>query len=342
MDQNSLLSQLSSKKFKAIPRNSFFWSEIYSSLNYPIIFYREEFINFRLECLVGNEIDCIDLSFGIQLENKIIGIMPIFLIQKGAEKEFSFIENCIYPIKFIPSISSSLKKEILNQIIRAFLIICDSLKIKKPVFIDQLIPNQNLTLFHKILIQYRVNCNVTRELFINLKLDYKDLRKSFRKSYKSLISKGDRFFKGYKLKDKDSSILEEFKKLHYKAAGRKTRSEKSWKLLFDEIFNKKSSFYYCTDKEGLMVGGAIIMQNNFEALYAVAAYDRELFHLPIGHFLQDFIIKDLVKRKIRWYRLGRNFNKLDFDIPSKKEIQISKFKSGFSTDSIANFRFSLS
>ena len=88
-----------------------------------------------------------------------------------------------------------------------------------------------------------------------------------------------------------------------------------------------------------MIGGSLIMKSEDEAFYAVAAYDRELFHLPIGHLLQDFIIKDLLNTKIKWYRLGRIYHDTDFDNPTEKEIQIGKFKSGFSSYLITSYRF---
>ena len=88
-----------------------------------------------------------------------------------------------------------------------------------------------------------------------------------------------------------------------------------------------------------MIGGSLIMTCKDEAFYAVAAYDRNLFHLPIGHLLQDFIIKDLLNTNINWYRLGRLYHKSDFDFPTDKEIQIGIFKSGFSSDLIASYRF---
>ena len=341
MNCYSILETFSSKKFKAIHRKEFNWTEIYTEIKNPLVYYRENYIDFRLECLKGTELECIDISFGIKLENKIIGLMPLFFIRKSNNNELSFLENSVYPIKFISTISHNLKKEITNQIITGVLILSDSLKTKKLIFVDQLIPSKKLSLWHKILLQHNLKCHITRELFTDLKLDYLDLKKHYRKSYKSLISKGSKVLDPYKFNGDNESVWQEFKLLHLKAAGRKTRSERSWDLLYNEILNNASSFYYCKDKNGVMVGGSFIMENDFEAIYAVAAYERELFNLPIGHFLQDFIIKDLLQTKKQWYRLGRKFHETDLDRPTNKEIQIGKFKSGFSTELVANFRFSV-
>ena len=51
-----------------------------------------------------------DFSFGIRLENKIIGLLPLFFISKLYFKRIKFLENSIYPIQFISSISKSIKR----------------------------------------------------------------------------------------------------------------------------------------------------------------------------------------------------------------------------------------
>ena len=111
----------------------------------------------------------------------------------------------------------------------------------------------------------------------------------------------------------------------------------SFRLSFYTLLH--SYFYFCRGNNNSMVGGSFIMKSKFEAVYAIAAYDRRLFHLPIGHTLQDYIIKDLIKTDLKWYRLGRFYKNSDFDKPTEKEIKIAQFKSGFSTDTVATFRF---
>ena len=242
MNHSSILETFSSKKFKAIPRKEFNWSETYMELKNPLVYYRENYIDFRLECLKGVEGDCIDISFGIKLENKIIGLIPVFLTKNSNSKELGFLENSVYPIKFISSISPNLKKEIVNQIITGFLNLSDVLKIKKLTFFDQLIPSKRLSLWHKILLQHNLKCHISRELFTDLKLDYLDLRKYYRKSYKSLISKFSKEINLniYNSDNINSNIYGKFKDLHFKEAGRMTRSEKTWEIHFDMIKNGTS------------------------------------------------------------------------------------------------------
>ena len=101
-----------------------------------------------------------DLSFGIRLENKIIGLLPLFLYQ-NLFRRIKFLENSIYPIQFISSISKSIKK-VIKQVIDGFFAVSNLLKIKKLIFIDQLIPSKKLNIWHEILLQHNFKCHITR------------------------------------------------------------------------------------------------------------------------------------------------------------------------------------
>ena len=43
-------------------------------------------------------------------------LLPLFLYQNSASRELSFLENSIYPIQFISSISKSIKKEVIKKL----------------------------------------------------------------------------------------------------------------------------------------------------------------------------------------------------------------------------------
>lgn len=330
---------LSFKKFELIKRNQFNWDKVLNLTNKQSVYYESSYIEFRLECLRGNGIECLDLSIGMKLENEVVAIFPLFYFRNGNDFELSFLEGTIYPPLLINKISKKIEKEISNILFDNLKKLFVQLELKKPVIADQLFPSRSLSIWHKTIMPSAKNCSIIRESFVDLSQDYSTLKSYYRKSYKALISKGYKLFNPFKLDQNDSKVWEEFKELHFKSAGRITRSEKSWDLLFDQVKEKNANFYFCRDHNGIMIGGSLVMICKHEAIYAVAAYDRSLFHLPIGHPLQDFIIKDLLNTQVQWYRLGRLYNKIDFDCPTDKEIQIGQFKSGFSSDLIASYRF---
>lgn len=330
---------LLSNKFEISPRKNFNWEKVYSNCNNQLVLYESSYIDFRIECLIGNDIECEDLSFGVKLQNDVVAILPLIYFKKGNDFSLSIFDNTICPPIFSNKISKKLEKEISSFIFDILKIIFTKLKVKKPIISDHLTPNKSLSCWHKIIMNQTKKCSIIRESFVDLGKDYNFLKSNYRKSYKALISKGYKLFSPYKFNQIDFNIWGEFKALHFKAAGRKTRSDKSWDILLQQIKENKANFYFCRDQNGFMVGGSLVMVTKDEAFYAIAAYDRDLFHLPIGHFLQDYIIKDLITTKIKWYRLGRLFSKIDFDHPTKKEVQIGQFKSGFSSDLIASYRF---
>lgn len=335
----TFINLLSFKKFELIKRNQFNWDKILNTTNNQSVFYNSSYIEFRLECFRGNGIECLDLSIGIKLENEVVAIFPLFYFKNGNDFELSFLEGSVFPPLIVNKVSKKIEKEISNILFDNLKRLFVQLELKKPVIADQLFSSRNLSIWHKTIMNGAKNCSIIRESFVDLSQDYSSLKSYYRKSYKALISKGYKLLNPFKLDHDDPKVWEEFKSLHFKAAGRKTRSEKSWDLLFEQVKEKKANFYFCRDHDNFMIGGSLVMTCEYEAFYAVAAYNRSLFHLPIGHLLQDFIIKDLIKTQIQWYRLGRLYHKSDFDFPTDKEIQIGQFKSGFSSDLISSYRF---
>mgnify|MGYP001167680288 FL=1 len=335
-----IFNSISNDKFSLSYRSDFNWDEIFFNCSPQVVFYRSHYIEFATECLRGNDILCVDFSLGIKLDGKIIALFPLFYIENKNKKILGFLEDTICPPIFINSISKKIKKEVSGLLVEKLKSLFLKLNINNPIISDQLWPSNSLSIWHKSILNHSKKCAVIRELFLNLNSDYSKTRSYYRKSYKALISKADKLFKPFKLEENDKVAWNEFRILHYNSAGRKTRSDRSWELLFHEIKEGKSDLYFCRDIDGIMRGGSFVMKSNLEAFYAVAAYDRDFFHLPIGHYLQDFIIKDLLKTNIQWYRFGRLYKKSDFDMPNDKQIQIGQFKAGFSSDLIANYRFS--
>ncbi len=335
---NKILNSKSKEKFNLISKSNFDWDEVFFNCSPQVVFYRSNYIEFAFECIRGNNIECEDLSLGVELDGKIIALFPLFFTEN--RNALGFLGDSVCPPIFSHSVSKKIKKEVSVLLVDKLKSLFLRLNINNPIISDQLWPSNTLSIWHKTILDHSKKCEVIRESFLNLNYDYSKVRSNYRKSYKALISKADKLFKPSKLKGNNRKVWNEFRNLHFKSAGRKTRSDKSWELLFDEIKEGKSDLYFSRDNDGVMRGGSFVMKTNYEAFYAIAAYDRDFFHLPIGHCLQDFIIKDLLKTNIQWYRYGRLYKKTDFDTPNDKQIQIGQFKSGFSSDLIANYRFS--
>ena len=141
------------------------------------------------------------------------------------------------------------------------------------------------------------------------------------------------------MKKNEEEIWNEFKRTHFIAAGRITRSDKSWADHFKDIENNCGILIYIKNEKDLFLGGGFFNFTKDEAVYAVAAYDRNYFHLPLGHIVQYRAIQEFKKKAIKWYRIGHLPFLGDEIIPSKKYLNIGNFKKGFATDIIPKYIF---
>lgn len=175
--------------------------------------------------------------------------------------------------------------------------------------------------------------NITHLLdgYVNCSLSEANIKSVLRKSYKPLINWGKKNLL-IKVLDAQTSDYEgflEFKNLHIKASGRKTRSDLSWDYQFEMIKLGKayliSAFY-----NNELVSGCFIMHNKNTALYGVAASDRKLMSInfPLNHYTlwkSILIAKDKGCKK---FILGNVSNDHNLD---EKANNIALFKRGFAS-----------
>ena len=170
---------------------------------------------------------------------------------------------------------------------------------------------------------------IKKEIKINLSLDEVSLKQNLRKSYKSLVNWGKKnlelIFIDYN--NSDRSLFNEFKKLHFDASGRKTRSDKSWEIQFQAI-ECNEAFLVLSKYENKLVGGTYVLLGLKNAYYGVGAYDRDLMkqNIPIGHFPLFSSIIYAKKLKKTSFDLGYIYS----DSIDEKEKNIFNFKNGFS------------
>lgn len=142
---------------------------------------------------------------------------------------------------------------------------------------------------------------------IDLSLSEQDLHKGLRKSYANLINRG---IKGVSIGN-DIGIL---KKLHFEAAGRKTRPDTTWDIQQD-MLNDKEAFLVLSDH-----AGALFYYNNEWCYYAVSASIKE----ATAHAIIWRAITFAKSLGCRYMELGEQV--YDGDLKLKN---ISAFKAGF-------------
>lgn len=175
------------------------------------------------------------------------------------------------------------------------------------------------------------SASLSHQMFVDLKPTLAEIKSGFRKSYKSLVSAGNKLWDVQIIGEADPRQWEEFHQLHIAVAGRVTRSEASWQLQHEALAAGEAFLVRLRDGEGRMVGAGFFHLTRDEGLYAVGAYDRSLFAKPLGHVVQYHAIEEMKRRGLRWYRLGARPYPADVPTPSPKELEIGNFKQGFAS-----------
>ena len=169
---------------------------------------------------------------------------------------------------------------------------------------------------------------------IDLSLPEVLLRLQVRKSYKSLINWGEKNIH-LTLRDHASVTnddMEEFRRLHIEAAGRETRSHRTWELQLDMV-RQKEAFLLLGRLDGALVTAAFFVHSPQYCYYGVSAAKRELFEKPLAHVVMWRAILHAKAIGCRWFEVGDQlFPAQTAPPPTPKDLGISTFKKGFGGD----------
>jgi FemAB family protein len=315
-----------------IPRNQNkkLWNETLEFCKYAPVAYTDMNVDFVYECYNGNGTYINDSSVIILWDNKAVAIWPLFLINNEI-KSLGFFDQTILPPIFSKNASVGVQKKIIKRCISILYDIAKNFGINSLKSSESFMNNIGLSQWHIQSIERSNNCGISYELYVDLSMDLLEIKNNFRKSYKSLITSGQKIWKTCILEKSDKNIWDEFVNLHLLVSGRKTRSENSWDIHLKSIDEGGSFLIYLCNEENHMIGGGLFNFNNHEGFYAVGAYDRSLFDKPLGHVVQFRAMEELKKRGVNWYKIGLRSLLSDNPTPTEKEISIGDFKSGFAT-----------
>jgi FemAB family protein len=185
--------------------------------------------------------------------------------------------------------------------------------------------------------------HVRHDMYVDLRPEMEQIRSVWRKSYRPMATAGLRAWSVH-LMDGEGlrrEIWEAFRQLHRRVAGRETRPPPTWERQWRMIAEGEALLVWLEDAAAQMVGGGFFQFTDWEALYSVAAYDRELFDKPLGHVVQARAIEEFKRREICWYKLGASKFPGDQDKPSAKDLSIGMFKQGFASHLFAKVVYSL-
>ena len=169
------------------------------------------------------------------------------------------------------------------------------------------------------------------EMHLDLTMSIKEIRKHIRKSYRPLISAGQKNWTVSVMDQYCEDTWNKFRILHKTVAGRVTRSIETWNIQHQAIKNGDAFLVYILNSKGIMVGGACFVMSSYQCNYSVASYDKTLSDQPLGHMIQYQAIQTMKEKGRKMYYIGDRFYKEDLPHVTEKQVHISHFKQGFSS-----------
>lgn len=193
-----------------------------------------------------------------------------------------------------------------------------------------------MMIWHRLLLERGGTPALSHELYVDLSLPLDDIHMRIRKSYRSLIHKGDTLWKVEVHTDVTPELFTEFRLLHREVAGRTTRSVETWDAQERAVHLGEAFLITLRSPADELIGAAFYAASKHEATYGVAAYRRDLFDQPVSHVAHWHAIQHMKKCGIKWYHIGSRVYPGDLHSPTEKELSIAYFKEGFSTHMFFN------
>tara|TARA_B110000459_G_C16544220_1_gene463472 strand:- start:15 stop:1076 length:1062 start_codon:yes stop_codon:yes gene_type:complete len=317
------------------------WNEVFNSLESKPVRYLNSSIDYYIKYSHDQGSDCMDLSCIIFSDINPIAIWPLSMNKELSSLMLSSHGSPILEPLFI-NCPKKTSKNTTRNCINAASDIANELNMKSWLSFSNVVNNFSLSNWHLISMSLGASISSMHELYVDLNMPIDEIKSNFRKSYRPLVNLGEKLW-DITLINTDSSSkkieehINEFRQLHQEVSGKKTRSTESWNFQRDCIANNEAFLVCLRDETDKLIGAGYFSFTSDEGVYAIAAYDRNLFEKPLGHIVQFKAIKELQNMGCNWYYIGRRSFENDFPKPSDKEISISKFKEGFSTNVFPSF-----
>jgi hypothetical protein len=161
----------------------------------------------------------------------------------------------------------------------------------------------------------------------DLSVTEEELRQGIRRSYKSLINWGQRNLRMefVDAANRNRSLFSRYQEFHRDVAGRSTRPQRSWEVMFDWIAGGGGELLMGFLENGELAAGTIIVDGTQVASYASGVYDRKKFDKPMAHWPLWLGILRSKQRGLRRFDIGD----IPFSDSEKKQFDIGYFKRGF-------------
>lgn len=282
---------------------------------------------------------CNDISVVLMHEAKPVGLWPLSLHLLNGAYHISSQGLSVQPPLFSTEVGQGIIKQQNSKCLDFLHLFGNKLGIKEIVSRTQFFGEANIGEWHRESLARNARPEIEYDLYLNLSPSWDKIRANFRERYKSLVNVGLRTWQtGVSGADLDEKTWEEFKNLHLEVAGRKTRSDASWLIQYNLVKTNCAFLVWLRNDQKEMVGGGLFDLSPMEGSYSVGAYNRTLFKKPLGHVVQALAIQEMIRRKLKWYRIGVRPFLGNAPQSSPKERSIAHFKEGFASDLFPAYR----
>jgi|CXWL01.1.fsa_nt_gi FemAB family protein len=314
------------------------WDATLEEMTYIPVAYTNASIDYQLAYQQGHGGEWWDISMIVFWDNKPSAIWPLSFSLKDGKGNLSSHGLPVTPPQVAPAWPVTSRKRIAKSCLDLAEAIAKAAQLGVWSSAESFSESMGLSDWHTEAMARDAECAVRHELFLDLRSDMAEIKRNIRSSYKSLITGGMRIWSVGVLDSVDQAIWEEFRQLHLKVSGRKTRSDETWALQLGDIGQRHAFLVYLRNSNGEMVGGGLFNFTRDEGAYAVGVYDRSLFDKPLGHVVQYRAIEELKKRGVRWYKIGARPFRSETPTPTDKEVSIGEFKQGFASHAFPQFQ----
>lgn len=304
------------------------WDDVIRSAENVSVFHLKSTVDYYAEYHGG-----INLSFVLYENKRPVAVFPLLIHENNQGLVISANGVDLIEPLFIVQIGRKIKKRLENLLVSMVCAFANELLISETRLVSM--SYGGLSNWYLLWLEHAARIYVTHHLSIDLSVPYEVIKKTFRKSYKPLISKSLREWDISVVDTEASLVFDEFRQLHQEVSGRQTRSLRSWRMQQTQVEQGEAFLVTARDGLGTLVGAGLFTYTNNIGSYSVGAYMRELFDKPIGHGIQAKAIETLGLKGCRWYEIGQKQCVLDEVTPTEKELSISHFKEGFASDIFA-------
>lgn len=315
------------------------WRELEVKTNYFPVEYSLAVTEFAVaQAVEGRSV--IDVSMILVYNNRSCGLWPLSLAQdKEGCWELGSNGGGLLPPIFLEGLERKSVKTMVTRCLTFVFDLCRCLGQKELISTEPFLPKLGFgDWYNQLLLVESSSVTIGHDLYLDLAPPLEKIRRNFRKSYKPLISMGEKLWKVNLIVRDDPLTWNRFMQLHREVSGKVTRAIDTWDCQYRAIVQGDAFLVTIEGADGRMVGGGYFRTTQYEGVYGSGAYDRELFDKPLGHVVQWHAIKELKQRGVSWYKLGTRFYPGLVPRPTDKEISISIFKQGFASHLMPSFR----